>query len=806
MRPILNKRHITGLALFSLALSCAAATRYVAPTNGGGSDAAGNDGTNRNTPLATITNAIEQAATDDTIVLLTGTHKLNYSITVNKRLTMCGEGAKEDVIIDGQNGARKLTISVAGARLHSFSVIRLLGNSAKTIGIEMTNNSTISNVVVRNNGNGIGASSGRYPIRATSGKFTDCWITNNYAYAPSAFSIAGAATLENCYIANNTATGGGRYYAGVLYVDNASAVVRNCTIVNNIFNNAAGYGALCIWQKAKIQNNIVFGHTDKATGNVCNWYTNKEVNKDNCHGNCTTPLLGTEANGNTDDNPLLMDDAMHFYRSSPCYQKAVVTTGVSATDHDLDGNPRGEHPSIGAFEYVDSGQLFCLVEASALSAVLPSTVTLSVQLEGSYTEPLSYAWDFNGDGVVDSSDDAPVLNAVGVYAPSVTVTDAATKSASASFDGRIAIYDEGGEVFVTSKNNPASAPPYSSWTTAATNIYDAMAYALSGKTIYLDAGVHYLTNVVNVAKAVTITSTNAAESTFLSCRGTAAYQFFVLQNSSAVLKDVTIQNVKFSTGANGAFVNVTGNGKVRGCRFIRNTHNSAGGVCLSGSSAALERCLFLGNSSVNVGGRGPVAVTITGSGTVRDCLFVCNTNKATGIAGQANHYQGGVAECCGSNSKIYNSTFVGNVSWVDLPGGIYNPNKGEVRNCISYGNLAHDGSTTPASYTNANGIGVAQGTGPDKISHCCIYPLTENHDGYVGIVGEYPRFKNEAEGNFRLSSLSPCVNAGTNLHFNASYIDLDGNPRIHKFGRPSARIDIGCYESDFAPGFFLFVQ
>ena len=202
----MHKKFTSYFALFTFALSCAAATRYVAPTNGGGSDAVGNNGTDRNTPLATITNAIALSAVDDTIVLLTGTHKLNYSITVNKRLTMHGEGAKEDVIIDGQKGTRKLTVSAAGALLHSFSVIQLLGSSAKTIGIEMSANSTISNVVVRNNGIGIGASSGRYPIKVTSGKFTDSWITNNYAYAPSALSL-GNATLENCYIANNTATG-----------------------------------------------------------------------------------------------------------------------------------------------------------------------------------------------------------------------------------------------------------------------------------------------------------------------------------------------------------------------------------------------------------------------------------------------------------------------------------------------------------------------------------------------------------------------------------------------------------------------
>ena len=164
--------------------------------------------------------------------------------------------------------------------------------------------------------------------------------------------------------------------------------MRNCTIVNNIFNNAGSYGALCMFQKAKIQNNIIYGHMDQKTDTVNNWSCSS-ANMANCYGNCTTPLLGTTANGNTDENPLLQDDAMHFYRLSPCYQSAVVDSskGVYATAYDLDGNPRGEHPSIGAFEYVDSGGFSCLIEASALSAVLPSTVTLSVQFDGSYTEP-----------------------------------------------------------------------------------------------------------------------------------------------------------------------------------------------------------------------------------------------------------------------------------------------------------------------------------------------------------------------------------------------------------------------------------
>ena len=796
----MHKKLTLCFALSAFALSCAAATRYVAPTNGGGSDAAGNDGTDRTAPLATITNAIALSATDDTVVLLTGTHKLDYSITVDKKLTMCGEGAKEDVIIDGQKGARTLTVSAAGALLHSFSVIQMLGTSVAIQAIVMSGNSTLSNLVVRNNGVGVTVNNTRYPIRVTSGKITDCWITNNYSLAISA-AYVGNATLENCYIAGNTATKGSRYFAGILYVDNANAVVRNCTIVNNVFNNAGGYGALCMFQKAKIQNNIIYGHVDDKSGSDCNWSCSS-ANMANCYGNCTTPLLGSADNGNTDENPLLQDDAMHFYQSSPCNQAAVVATGVSATDHDLDGNPRGEHPSIGAFEYVDLGGLSCLVEASSSSAVLPSTVTLSVQFDGSYTEPLSYAWDFNGDGVVDSTAAAPVLNTVGVYTPSVTVTDAASKSASASYGDRIVIYDEGGNVYVTSKENPASAPPYSTWTTAATNIYDAMDYALAGRTIYLDAGRHSLTSRVDVYKAVTIASTNATEATSFRRTNGGNYQYFHLENASSVLKEITVANSTFGNNS-GAIVSI-GNGKLRGCRFIGNTISGAGAVSIGGANGAIERCVFIGNSTSTTNGYGPAAIKLNAGGTVRDCLFVCNTNKAMKVSNIYFHNCGGVVECNDSSAKIYNSTFVGNVSWVDLPGGIYNPNKGTVKNCISYGNLARDAST--GTYTNANGIGVAQGTTWDKISNCCVWPQTESYAGYTEIVCEDPLFKNADAGDYTLSSGSPCINAGTNLHFNASYLDLAGNPRIFKFGKKSGIIDIGCYEAFFNSALFLMVK
>ena len=797
----MKNRLMSGLALFAFTFSCAAATRYVAPTNGGGSDAAGNDGTNRNAPLATITNALALSAIDDTIVLLTGTHKLTSSITVDKRLTMFGDGAKEEVIIDGQNNGPVLNISATGALLHSFSVIRMSKNNTNYLGINLTGNSTISNLVVRNNGNEINRNGSRFPIVASKGVITCCYITNNIAYGNTGVGLSGAVTMENCYIAGNVTQNNNSMWPAVVYVTSKDAIVRNCTIINN---RSKGYGALYVKAAAKIQNNIIYGNTDYDTGAVNNWTLSGASVTNNCYGNCSDPRFGAADKGNIGDNPYLKDDAMHFYRVSPCNHTAVVdpSKGVYATEYDMDGNPRGEHPSIGAFEYVDSGQLSCLVEATGSSVLQPSTVTLSVQFDGSYTEPLSYAWDFNGDGVVDSTAATPVLNAVGVYSPSVTVTDADSKSASALFKGRIVIYAEGGNVYVTSQDNPASAPPYSTWATAATSLHDAMDYALSGKSVVLDAGVHLLTNQVHVAKAVTITSTNGAESTSFRRKGTGNYQFFWLDNASAVLKDISIENGMFDNYQVGAMVKISA-GKVLGCRFVRNVVDGQGGVTVESDNASVERCVFAWNTSkVKTGNiQGPAVLSLGSGGSVRDCLFVGNTNRVTPSMNAG--YLGGAIRCTANNAKIYNSTFVGNVTFANLPGGIYNLGKGTVRNCISYGNLAYDAGT--GLYTDANGIGVAQGTGPNKISNCCVYPLTENHDGYVGIVGKNPLFKNEAKGDFRLAQGSPCINAGTNLHFNASYFDLDGNPRIHKFEK-SGIIDIGCYEAASAPPFYLYLE
>jgi hypothetical protein len=73
--------------------------------------------------------------------------------------------------------------------------------------------------------------------------------------------------------------------------------------------------------------------------------------------------------------------------------------------------------------------------------------------------------------------------------------------------------------------------------------------------------------------------------------------------------------------------------------------------------------------------------------------------------------------------------------------------------------------------------------------------------GVGGNISSDPLFVNFAGGDYRLNKESPCVNAGKNLSWSASSLDLAGNRRM-----AVSRVDMGAYEVAGIWGTVLLIQ
>jgi hypothetical protein len=332
-------------------------------------------------------------------------------------------------------------------------------------------------------------------------------------------------------------------------------------------------------------------------------------------------------------------------------------------------------------------------------------------------------------------------------------------------------------------------PPYADWSTAATNIQDAVdastngdlilvtngVYATGGRTWYGQGG----TNRVTLTNAVTLQSINGPAVTLIvgsqvAGAGTAVTNAVrcVLMGNNAVLSGFTLTNgeagsAEVPVGGGGVvFGNRFGVGTVTNCVLIGNlVPDSYGGGAYF---VALINCQIVGNHALYGGGAygGTLnACTVSNntalngggvySATLTNCIL-CN-NSAVNIGGGA------------AGSILANCTVVSNSA--NEGGGIsYLTSPFTLANCVVYYNTAQIG----ANYYNLG-----------TLNYCCTTPFPSG--GFGNITNE-PAFANLPNSDFHLQSISSCINSGNNAYV-TSATDLDGNPRI-----VGGTVDIGAYE------------
>jgi len=253
-------------------------------------------------------------------------------------------------------------------------------------------------------------------------------------------------------------------------------------------------------------------------------------------------------------------------------------------------------------------------------------------------------------------------------------------------------------------------------------------------------------------------------------------------DASAVLDGFTITGGYATDRIGGGLLNYKANPTVKRCVFFDNYASQGGGMANRYSSPTVTDCTFDGNLAPY--GGGGMYNTDQSHPMVESCVFHDNWTTYLG---------GGGMYCGDSNPTVIHCLFVDNVA--PFGGGMYNAAANPfIGNCTfsnnrsnSWGGGMQNEAGAKPTVTNC----ILWGDIPDEIAFSGSANVTYSdvEGGWAGIgnIARDPKFA-DAEG--RLSSGSPCIDAGNNEAVHSSITtDLDGNPRII-----NGTVDMGAYE------------
>jgi len=203
------------------------------------------------------------------------------------------------------------------------------------------------------------------------------------------------------------------------------------------------------------------------------------------------------------------------------------------------------------------------------------------------------------------------------------------------------------------------------------------------------------------------------------------------------------------------------------------TGRGGGGVyAASTGNYTFDRCVISGNVSAATGGGGG-GILLRATYVLRNCLIVSNS---------AYKWGGGLYNWT-TDGRVENCTIAGNRTTGSDTGGGFWTAAGlacKIENSIVYFNTAAGAGTT-SNYVADTVV---------TWTNCCSAPdLNAISVSNVNNIAADPRFVDRAADNYRLSNISPCINAGVNRTWMTGAVDLDGRRRIVQ-----DIVDIGAYE------------
>ena len=354
--------------------------------------------------------------------------------------------------------------------------------------------------------------------------------------------------------------------------------------------------------------------------------------------------------------------------------------------------------------------------------------------------------------------------------------------------------------------NKRPKSPYTSWSSAATTIQQAVDAATAGDEVVVGDGVYatgwrelwtleaHLYVRVYIPNAIVLRSLNGPQTTVIdgglqvSC---------IVAADGARLTGFTVRN---GSGQSGGIYCYSTNAVVTECVITRNQSLNGGGVI----RGTLYNCALAENAAYMTGGGGVPPDNGEGGGAFGSILYNCV------LTGNLGHTGGGASYC-----TLYNCVLNGNGvsgSWITTEfGRAYVGSAGggayfsSLFNCTLTGNSSTDRCGGAAYSELYNSIAIlntvaksAEGANYDNsstLNYCGTSPVPKSGSGNFSL-NKYKTsalFVDYPNGNLRLRSGSPCINAGNNAYVSTS-TDLEGNPRIL-----GGIVDVGAYEFQGSP-------
>lgn len=841
------------------AFSSFAATYYVSKENARDT----NDGSEAS-PFASVYHAVSVAKDGDEIIVEDGTYKnpaaATAGIYVDKAITLRSRNGRSKTVLQGQgiNGSRVLFLNNTGARVEGFKITGGGQNSATIDNVSkdhgggavilagtLADCNIVDNVVF-----GYGAG-----IYMKDGLVSRCIISGNknnngWGYGGGIYA-SGNSIIEHSLIFSNTISYGKQSRGGGIYAT-GNTVIRNCTVTKNTSVTCGlDLGGTCV-----LLDTVSFGNTARDYTDAPD--LNSAIPEAAVTNFSSSAKYGTVMDGDqpaSDSTKLVITDPAKVFADydggdyslvvgSPCIDAAF---GAATVDKDVAGSNRvqGARMDIGAYEFTPPPGDKVTIEydnaAIASAVVSPAYGTHDVVSgENAFTAPDGYftlddnsyyritGWEcivssgagveigrLSGEGceasithdagnilrfiwktggnvyykisVLSSHPDLGTAALEGISSGEGYFEDGVTVSVAATANGgdfKKWVSSESG--ILTDESALQKAVSFTATKSAVLTAIYPMLLEVSESGTYktvsaaLEAADHYdeivvppgtYTGGITLSKAITLRSLSGPAQT-------------TLKGPS----DVRVVSIKHA-GARVEGFKITG---------------GAGGVSLS--AGVLDKCIVANNSYFGNGG----GVYATG-GLVTRCIITGNDTKTE------NYAQGGGVRLVNAvieNSLVYDNLCQKGTQPGCSGGGIWAGGGAVIRNCtvtrntgyyagirlgstdvtvldtISYGNITN----------NVKGTADFFGSSTKITNVCSSVQIGTVMKGKSLVIGEGDTlFKDAENDDFRLERGSCCINAA----YGAATVttDLAGNPRVR-----GGRMDIGCYESPYVPGFSLLVR